>query len=62
MAKDIISTPEKTMQIAGELAAYHNNPAFFRCKSQGDIVKLNLKQMLRKNLALISKTQNRLED
>jgi hypothetical protein len=62
MSKDIISTPEKTKQLAGELAAYHNNPAFFKCKSQGDIVKLNLKQMLRKNLGLISKTQSRFED
>ena len=62
MAKDIISTPEKTKQLASELAVYHANPAFLKCKSQGDLVKLNLKQMLRKNLALISKTQSRLDD
>jgi hypothetical protein len=62
MSKDIISTPEKTKQLAGELAAYHNNPAFLTCKSQGELVKMNLKQMLRKNLAFISKTQNQLED
>jgi hypothetical protein len=62
MSKDIISTPEKTKQLAGELAAYHNNPAFLKCQSQGDIVKHNLKQMLRKNLLLISKTQSRFED
>jgi len=62
MSKDIISTPEKTKQLATELATYHSNPAFLKCKSQGDIVKLNLKHMLRKNLAMISKTQSRFED
>jgi hypothetical protein len=62
MMKDKISTIEKTKQLATELAEYHNNPEFLRCKSQGEIVKLNLKQMLRKNLGLIFKKQSRLDD
>ena len=53
MAKDNISTPEKTKQLATELAAHHNNPSFMHCLSQGELVKQNMKQTLRKNLALL---------
>lgn len=60
MMKDKISTIEKTKQLATELAEYHNNPEFLHCKSQGEIVKLNLKQMLRENLVLITNAQSRL--
>ena len=35
MVKDNISTPEKTKQLAEELAEYHGNPAFLKCRSQG---------------------------
>ncbi len=59
MEKDTISTPEKTRQLATELAAHHQNPAFLKCRSQGELVKLNLKQMLRKNLALVPKLSRR---
>ena len=62
MMKDTISSPEKTKQLCSELAAYHNNPAFLKCRSQGEIVKMNMKHMLRKNLALIAKLQSGLED
>jgi len=57
MDKDIISTPEKTKQLAAELAEHHGNPAFLKCRSQGELVKLNLKTMLRKNLSLIPRIQ-----
>lgn len=60
MIKDKISTKEKTKQLATELAAYHKNPAFLKCNSQGEIVKLNLKQMLRENLVLITNAQSRI--
>ncbi len=59
MEKDMVSTPEKTKQLATELAAHHQNPEFLQCRTQGALVKLNLKQMLRKNLALIPKLQRR---
>jgi hypothetical protein len=62
MSNDIISTPEKTIQLAGELAAYHNNPAFLSCRSQGEIVKMNLKIMLRKNMSITSKNDGSFED
>lgn len=62
MAKDIISTPEKIQQLRSELASYHDNPAFLKCQSSGEIVKMNMKFMLRKNLMLIPKLQSRFED
>lgn len=62
MTKDEISPAGKVKQLRSELATHHNNPAFLKCKSQGDIVKLNMKQMLRKNLALIPKVQSSFED
>ncbi|MFZ9386662.1 MAG: hypothetical protein ACO25B_02170 [Chitinophagaceae bacterium] len=57
MVADTVSTPEKTRQLATELAEYHQFPAFSRCRSQGDILKLHLKFLLRKNLGLIPKMQ-----
>ncbi|MBI5857288.1 MAG: hypothetical protein HZB42_06525 [Sphingobacteriales bacterium] len=59
MAKDNISTPEKIKQLAIQLAEHHNSSAFLKCESAGDLVKLNLKFMLRKNLKLIPKLQSR---
>lgn len=57
MTRDTISTPEKTAQLASELAEYHQYPPFLRCRTQGDIVKMQLKHMLLQNLRLIPKMQ-----
>ena len=62
MKKDEVSTREKIKQLGEELAAYHQHPAFLKCKSPGDLVKANMKQMLRKNLLLIPKLHRRFED
>lgn len=59
MNHDNISTPEKTSQLSAELATFHQNPIFLKCHSQGAIVKMNMKQMLRRNLALIPKMQGK---
>jgi hypothetical protein len=62
MVKDTISTPEKTQQLAGELSVRYSNPAFLKCKSMGQIVKQNMKQLMLKNLRLVPKGQGRFED
>ncbi|MBK7560729.1 MAG: hypothetical protein IPQ06_08580 [Chitinophagaceae bacterium] len=62
MSKDTISPPEKVKQLGHELALYHSNPGFLKCHSQGEILRMNLKQMLRKNLALIPKILRRSSD
>ena len=62
MSEDKISTPEKLLQLKQELAAFHQNPAFLKCVSMGQLVKLNLRETLRKNLLLIPKLKSRFED
>ena len=57
MCKDQVSTPEKMEQLKQELAAFFNNPHFFKCKTMGDVVKLNLKQTLLKNLLVIQQAK-----
>ncbi|HYH56816.1 MAG TPA: hypothetical protein VD772_09410, partial [Anseongella sp.] len=53
MLNDEISPPEKVLQLGHELAAYYDNPGFSQCRSMGEIVKLHLKQTLRKILKKI---------
>jgi hypothetical protein len=62
MCHDTISPREKVDQLKHELAEYHQQPAFLKCRTAGDIVKMQLKQMLRKNLQLLSRLKNRFED
>lgn len=47
LRKDVISTPEKVQQLRHELAAHHQNQDFYQCQSMGDIVRLQLKLMVR---------------
>lgn len=62
MCKDTISTPEKVEQLKKELLEYSGNPAFKKLTSMGQIVKMHLKVMLRKNLLLIQQNLGRFED
>lgn len=55
MSEDVISTPEKIKQLAEQLSEHHHSPQFLKCRSAGDLVKMNLKFILRKNLKLIPK-------
>jgi len=59
MRKDTLSSPEKIEELKSSLATYHKNPVFLKCKTTGDIVKANLKQMLQKNLKLIKTSINK---
>jgi hypothetical protein len=60
MSKDDISPPEKIEQLGKELAAFYENKKFLKARTMGDLVKLNLKQTLRKNMKalLMSKTKS----
>lgn len=62
MSKDIISSKEKVQQLRSELSAMFGNSAFDKCNSMGQIIKLHLKQTLRKNLLLIQKALGKFED
>jgi hypothetical protein len=57
MCKDNISSPAKIAQLKQELATFFNNPHFLKCRTMGDVVKLNLKQTLLKNLLLIQQAK-----
>lgn len=48
MRKDTISTPEKIYQLKNELADYHKNNEFLKCKTMGDVVRMQLKVVLLK--------------
>jgi hypothetical protein len=58
MRCDPIMPPEKIAQLSTELATFHHNDDFLKCKTAGDIVRANLKQVLRKNLRFISRVPN----
>jgi len=60
MCKDEISSPEKTNELKQQLQEYYNNPKFLKCRSMGDIVKLNLKQTLLRNLKEIQDEKNKM--
>lgn len=62
MSKDILSPPQKLVQLKTELGDYFGNTAFYKCKSMGQLVKRQLKQTLQKNLQLIQKSLGKFED
>jgi hypothetical protein len=47
MIIDQISTPEKVAELGVELAKHHENPEFEKCESMGELLKLNLKVVLK---------------
>ncbi len=48
MRKDVISTPEKILELKTALAQYHKREDFLKCKNMGDIVRMQLKVILSK--------------
>jgi hypothetical protein len=62
MMGETISTPDKIEQLKTELAAHFNNPQFLKATTMGQIVKLQLKQTLRKSLSFVPKANSRIAD
>jgi len=63
MIGDKISKEEKLEQLKNELSAHFGNISTFqKAKTMGQLVKIQLKQLLQKNLMLIPKTKSRFED
>ncbi len=54
MENDAITTPEKGEQLAAELARFHKNDVFLKCKTMGCLVRENLNLMLNLNVDLNS--------
>ena len=57
MCSDTISTPEKIKNLAIELANHFHHIGFLKAKTMGQIVKIQLKQILLKKLKLVPKTK-----
>lgn len=53
MSNDMISKPEKINQLKQELSEHFEQPVFLKAHTMGQIVKMQLKQNLKKSLALI---------
>ncbi|MEJ7768831.1 MAG: hypothetical protein WKF89_13520 [Chitinophagaceae bacterium] len=62
MVKDHISSNEKITQLKTELGTLYNSQNFNACVTMGQVVKENLKQVLRKNLFMIPKIQSKFGD
>lgn len=62
MNNDEISKPEKIDQLKQELSEYFQQPMFLRAATMGRLLKMQLKQTLRKSVLLIPKTKNRFDD
>ncbi len=63
MVKDQLSTPDKLAQLKKELGEmYVQHKHFDKCTSMGQVVKENLKHVLRKNLTMIPKLLSKFGD
>lgn len=62
MARDTLSTPEKTTQLARELGEYFKSPTFQKCHSMGALVKQTLRHALKPYLSRIQKNLGKLAD
>ncbi len=50
MEQDHISSSEKTASLAKDLSVHHRNDDFLQCRNMGAVLKLHLKQTLRKQI------------
>jgi len=62
MCYDTISTLEKTQRLAIELSQHFNQKKFLRAKTMGQIVKIQMKQILLNKLKMVPKTKIRFDD
>ncbi len=62
MTKDEISSAAKVTQLKNELNSYFQTTVFRKCRSMGDIVKMQLRQTLQKNLLPVQKNPGKASD
>ena len=62
MTEDEISKDEKISQLKNELAQHFNQLLYFKARTMGQLVKIHLKQTLRKSLLLVPKTKSKWSD
>jgi hypothetical protein len=62
MSKDNISKPEKIKQLSDELNEHFQSDAFSNAKTMGQIVKIQMKQLLSTSLKRVPKTKMQFDD
>jgi hypothetical protein len=62
MGMDEISSPGKVHQLSAEISAYTGNNIYRKCTNMGQIVKIHLKNLLRKSLAMVPRVTSRYAD
>jgi hypothetical protein len=62
MGMDEISSAAKVHQLSAEISAYTGNNIYRRCTNMGQIVKIHLKNLLRKSLAMVPRVTSRYAD
>lgn len=63
MVTDTISQPDKIEQLKKELSEHFENTTVYnKAKTMGQVVKIQMKKTLQKNLMLIPKTKIRFDD
>jgi hypothetical protein len=61
MSHDHISDTEKTSRLKEGLTKHYHNKAFLKCRSMGELVKISLMEMLRKNKSRVQQLKNPFE-
>jgi hypothetical protein len=62
MVLDNISSEAKVYQLGNELAAHTQNNIYRKCSKMGQLVKTNLKNLLRKSLVMVPRVTSRYAD
>jgi hypothetical protein len=62
MINDTISKPEKIEQLKQELGAHYGTDAFDKAKTMGQLVKIQMKQLLGTSLKLVPKMKKHFDD
>lgn len=62
MGADSISSDEKVQLLRNELSAFTHNTVYRKCSNMGQVVKTQLKHMLRKSLVKVPRVTSRYED
>ena len=52
MKRDNISSTQKIHQLRGDLAEHHGSPGFYHCETMGEIVALQIRLLVQKDLSL----------
>jgi hypothetical protein len=62
MGNDHISSEEKVKQLSAELSAQSKHQVYRKCTNMGQLVKIHLKNLLRKSLVMVPRVTSRYAD